>query len=75
MSRAIEIRTDYIRLDELLKLAGVTGTGGQAKRLIQEGRILVNNEVCQMRGKKLRPGDQVRVAEEELTLVYHMENV
>ena len=75
MSRAIEIRTDYIRLDELLKLAGVTGTGGQAKRLIQEGRILVNNEVCQMRGKKLRPGDQVRVAEEEITLVYHMENV
>lgn len=75
MSRTVEIQTDYIRLDALLKLGGVTGTGGQAKRMIQEGRILVNGEICLMRGKKLRPGDRVTAAENELTLVYPVQDV
>ncbi len=59
----IKIETEYIRLDSLLKLAGVTDTGGQAKFLIQNGNVLVNGEICQLRGKKLRPGDLVETAE------------
>ena len=53
----IQIDTEFIRLDALLKLAGAVGTGGQAKLVIQDGQVLVNGETCTMRGKKLRPGD------------------
>ena len=52
----IAITTEYIRLDACLKLTGLVDTGGQAKVLIQEGRVQVNGEVCTMRGKKLTPG-------------------
>ncbi|WP_395150298.1 RNA-binding S4 domain-containing protein [uncultured Allofournierella sp.] len=55
----IHIHTEYIKLDALLKLAGLVETGGEAKVLIQDGQVQVNGEVCLMRGKKLRPGDQV----------------
>ena len=54
-----EIRTDFIKLDSLLKFAGLTGTGGEAKYVISEGMVKVNGEVCTMRGKKIRPGDKV----------------
>lgn len=53
----IEINEEFIRLQDLLKFAGITPTGGQAKYLIQNGEILVNGEVCTMRGKKMRAGD------------------
>ena len=53
----ITIETEYIRLDALLKLAGLAETGGQAKVMIQGGEVTVNGELCTQRGKKLRPGD------------------
>lgn len=55
----ITITTEYIKLQDLLKLAAITATGGEAKLLIQDGEVLVNGEVCTMRGKKIRPGDVV----------------
>lgn len=55
----ITITTEYIKLQDLLMLAAITATGGEAKLLIQDGEVLVNGEVCTMRGKKLRPGDVV----------------
>ena len=51
------IRDEFIRLDAALKFSGVIGTGGQANMVIQDGLVLVNGEVCTMRGKKLYPGD------------------
>ncbi|XOQ43117.1 MAG: S4 domain-containing protein [Clostridium sp.] len=57
----IIIKTEFIRLDALLKLAGVFETGGQAKQAIQSGRVIVNGEICTMRGKKMRPGDWAQV--------------
>ena len=54
----IKINTEFIRLDALLKFAGLVGTGGEAKLAIQDGGVTVNGEVCTMRGKKLRPGDR-----------------
>ncbi len=54
----ITIRTEFIKLQDLLKFAGAVETGGDAKRIIQEGRVAVNGEPCAMRGKKLRPGDR-----------------
>ena len=55
----ITITTEFIRLQDLLKLANAVGSGGEAKVVIQEGQVSVNGEVCTMRGRKLRPGDRV----------------
>ena len=55
----VEIKTEFIKLDSFIKFAGITDTGGQAKELVLEGQVKVNGEVCTMRGKKIRPGDQV----------------
>ena len=64
----ILIKTEYIKLDSLLKLAGMVETGGEAKVLIQEGQVKVNGEVCTMRGKKLRPGDSVELDGQSVTI-------
>ena len=61
-TETIKIETPFIRLDALLKFAGAAGTGGEAKLLIQEGRVSVNGKVCVRRGKKLRPGDRAELA-------------
>ncbi|MEE1060372.1 MAG: RNA-binding S4 domain-containing protein [Ruminococcus sp.] len=53
----IKIDTEFIKLQDLLKLAGACDTGGMAKVLIQNGEVSVNGEVCTMRGKKMRDGD------------------
>lgn len=55
----ITIKTEYIKLDALMKYAALTGSGGEAKAVIAEGLVKVNGEVCTMRGKKLRTGDTV----------------
>lgn len=54
-SEKIYIKTEYITLDNALKLAGIAETGGHAKLLIKDGLVSVNKEVCTMRGKKLYP--------------------
>ena len=59
----IHIDTEFIRLDSLLKLSGGAVTGGQAKVVIQGGQVLVNGQVCTMRGKKMRPGDTAQIGE------------
>ena len=55
----VTIQTEYIKLDALLKFAGLCHTGGEAKEAVQGGAVTVNGEVCTMRGKKCRPGDIV----------------
>lgn len=57
----VTIRTEYIKLDQLLKFAGLCDTGGFAKELVQQGAVKVNGEVCTMRGKKIRQGDVIEV--------------
>ena len=42
--------TEYIKLDSLLKLAALVGTGGEAKYVISEGMVTVNGVVCSQRG-------------------------
>lgn len=66
----IPITTEYIKLQDLLKLSALTATGGEAKVLIQEGQVAVNGEICTQRGKKIRPGDRVAFAGRELTVSY-----
>lgn len=67
-SHNIQIKTEYIKLQDLLKFAGAVETGGDAKLIIQEGRVTVNGETCTMRGKKMRPGDRAAI-DGELELV------
>lgn len=55
----IQIHTEFIKLEGLLKFAGIVETGGDAKGVIQDGEVTVNGAVCTQRGKKIRPGDVV----------------
>ena len=55
----VTIQTEFIKLDSFLKFCGACGTGSEAKMAIAEGDVLVNGEVCTMRGKKLYAGDTV----------------
>ena len=64
----IEITTEFIKLDALLKFAALVGTGGEAKFVIAEGLVKVNGETCTMRGKKLRAGDTVEFNGETVTI-------
>ncbi len=64
----LEIRTEFIKLDSLLKFANLVETGGIAKEIILEGRVKVNGETCTMRGKKIREGDVVTVEDYEITV-------
>ena len=57
----ILIHTEFIKLDALLKYAGLCETGGEAKELVQGGAVKVNGEVCTMRGKKCRAGDVIEL--------------
>ena len=64
----VKIHTEFIKLQDLLKFAGAVETGGDAKLIIQEGRVAVNGEPCTMRGKKMHPGDRAAI-DGELELV------
>ena len=57
----ISISTEFIKLQQLLKLAGMVGQGSDAKIYIAEGMVKVNDVVATERGKKIRPGDIVEV--------------
>lgn len=57
----IKINTEFIKLDALLKFASLVSSGGEAKAIIQDGQVLVNGDVCTMRGKKIREGDVVSI--------------
>jgi ribosome-associated protein len=54
-----------IALGAFLKLAGVAGTGGHAKVIIQSGDVTVGGEVETRRGRTLQPGDVVGVGGRE----------
>ena len=66
----ISITTEFIKLQDLLKLANAVASGGEAKERVQAGEALVNGQVCTMRGKKLRPGDVVTFDGREYGLTY-----
>ena len=66
----IAITTDFIKLQDLLKLESLTATGGEAKLVIQDGQVCVNGEVCLQRGRKVRPGDIVSFRGLDYTVAY-----
>lgn len=58
---SVHIKTEYIKLGQLLKLASIVSQGTDAKMLIQDGQVTVNGEIVYERGKKIHPGDMVEV--------------
>jgi len=65
----VEIETDFIKLDALLKFAAVVQTGGEAKMLINDGFVSVNGEICTQRGKKIYSNDRVTIDDLRITVV------
>jgi len=64
MVKEIKINTDNIQLDQFLKWANIVSSGGEAKILIKEGHIKVNNLLEQRRSRKLIIGDEIKINEE-----------
>jgi len=68
MNKTINIVTPFIKLDALLKYAGLTSTGGESKIRILEGEVRVNGEICKQRGRKLSNGDRVEMNGQTITV-------
>lgn len=64
----IAIKTEFIKLDQLLKFSGVADIGSEAKQMVLDGIVNVNGKVCTMRGKKIRPGDLVEITGEDMII-------
>lgn len=61
MFEKVYITTDYIELQQFLKLVGIISNGGEAKYFLQENKVIVNHELENRRGRKLYPGTFVEV--------------
>lgn len=59
---------DSLRLDHFVKLKAMSGTGGQAKVMIQNGEVKVNGEIETRRRRKLNVGDVVEVGGEQFAV-------
>ena len=68
--RTVTITTEFIKLQDLLTFANLVESGGEAKECVQGGEVMVNGEICTMRGKKIRPGDIVVFDGQDLTVAY-----
>jgi len=64
--RDVQIRDETIRLGQLLKLAGLAGSGAEARALVKDGAVHVNGEVETRRGRQLRRGDLIAAAGETI---------
>jgi ribosome-associated protein len=67
--RDVAIRDESIRLGQLLKLAGLAGSGAEAKELLQRDEVTVNAAPETRRGRQLRRGDVVAAAGEVVRIV------
>lgn len=65
----IRIDTDYIKLDQFLKLVNLVDSGGQAKFIIKNGEVQVNKEIVYERGRKIKKGDSVTVGGDNIYIV------
>ena len=65
----IKIRDEFIKLGQALKLAGLVGSGVDAKFVIQDGLVQVNGEVDQRRGRKVYEGDVITFEDQEIKVI------
>ena len=67
-SKTVTIHTEYITLGQLLKYVGLIDFGGEAKSFLAANTVYVNGGADNRRGRKLRPGDRVRIGESEFAI-------
>lgn len=67
--QAVMISDDFIKLGQALKLAGMVGSGVEAKFVIQDGEVMVNGEVETRRGKKIYANDTISYNDEEVVII------
>ena len=65
---SLKIKTDYITLQQLLKIEDIISSGGEAKYYLANNEVYVNGEFENRRGKKLYPNDIVKVAGKEFKI-------
>ena len=65
----IKLREDYIKLGQALKAANLVEDGVDAKYVIQDGLVKVNNEIDTRRGRKLVAGDIVSFDGKQIKIV------
>ena len=65
---SIKINTEFIKLSQLMKMASLVASGGEAKQIILEGLILVNGEICTQRGKKLYKDDIIEFEDKQYVI-------
>ena len=70
----VVIGTEFIKLQDAMTYSNAAESGGMAKIAIQEGEVLVNGEVCTMRGKKLYPGDSFTFLNNTYLICIHESN-
>lgn len=64
----VMIRDEFIKLGQVLKLAGLVDSGVEAKEVVQSGQVTVNGEVDLRRGRKIVPGDRICYKGREVTV-------
>lgn len=65
----VEITTEFITMDKLLKFSGVADTGGQAFLMVEDGVVRLNGQLVKEKRKKVYPGDIVNIDNQiELTV-------
>lgn len=70
VKKEIKIKTEFIRLDQLLKWAGIVGSGVEAKFMIEAGNVLVNEEIELRRGRKVFNNDSVQINASEPIMLH-----
>lgn len=65
----VKINTEYITLQQLLKMEDIISSGGEAKYYLAENEVIVNNEIESRRGRKLYIEDHIIIASEEYIIV------
>jgi ribosome-associated protein len=71
--RTIQITEEYIKLDQVLKLSDIANSGAEAKHMVLDGKVLVNNEIEIRRGRKIRNGDIVEIKGKDKIVIIHEE--
>jgi len=68
----VSIKTEYIELQQLLKMENYISSGGQAKYFLLENKVFVNGEEENRRGRKLRVGDIILIDKEKYKIVWYL---
>lgn len=69
----VEIKTEFIKADQLLKFSGIALTGGEAKLMIDDGIVFLNGEKVTQRGKKIYPGDVITIKADDGDIILNIE--